>query len=83
MKKTVLSAAALLWAVTATVAAEPQTRQAADQTITTSGSVPSAAGPADYFTGRVRVDMLTPASDNINAYSAYVTFEPGARSAWH
>lgn len=52
-------------------------------TLTPAGSVPSAIGPAEYFTGRVRVDPLAPANDNINASSAYVTFEPGARSAWH
>ncbi|KJZ64525.1 (R)-mandelonitrile lyase [Pseudomonas fluorescens] len=43
----------------------------------------SAAGPADYFSGRVRVDPLFPATGEINASGAYVTFEPGARSAWH
>jgi quercetin dioxygenase-like cupin family protein len=37
----------------------------------------------DYFTGQVRVDPLAPASNDINASTAYVTFEPGARSAWH
>ena len=73
----------LLLAGALAVAAEPQPHAAPAQTITAAGSVPSSAGPADYFTGRVRVDTLTPANDNINASSAYVTFEPGARSAWH
>ena len=53
------------------------------QTITKAGTVASAVGPTDYFTGRVRVDMLSPATADINTSSAYVTFEPGARSAWH
>jgi 4-carboxymuconolactone decarboxylase len=53
------------------------------QQITRAGLQPSAAGPADYFTGRVRVDPLFPADQDINASAAYVTFEPGARSAWH
>jgi quercetin dioxygenase-like cupin family protein len=53
------------------------------QTITRAGTVASTFGPAEYFTGRARVDMLTPATAGINAASAYVTFEPGARSAWH
>lgn len=53
------------------------------QTITKAGTVASTFGPAEYFTGRARFDMLTPANADINASSAYVTFEPGARSAWH
>jgi quercetin dioxygenase-like cupin family protein len=53
------------------------------QSITKAGTVASTFGPAEYFTGRARVDMLTPANADINASSAYVTFEPGARSAWH
>ena len=43
----------------------------------------STPGPEDYFTGQVRVDPLFAASDEIKASAAYVTFEPGARSAWH
>ena len=53
------------------------------QEITPAGAQPSAAGPAEFFTGRVRVDPIWPANDNINASGAMVTFEPGARSAWH
>lgn len=55
----------------------------AAQQISRAGTQASAAGPADYFSGRVRVDPLFPASSQINASGAYVTFEPGARSAWH
>lgn len=51
--------------------------------IARAGSQPSAAGPEAYFTGRVRVDPVWPADDHINASGANVTFEPGARSAWH
>lgn len=53
------------------------------QQISRAGTQASAVGPADYFSGRVRVDPLFPASSQINASGAYVTFEPGARSAWH
>ncbi|WP_137806388.1 carboxymuconolactone decarboxylase family protein [Pseudomonas sp. G(2018)] len=53
------------------------------QQISRAGTQASAAGPADYFTGRVRVDPLFPATREVNASGAYVTFEPGARSAWH
>ena len=47
------------------------------------GSQPSQKGPADYFTGTVRIDPLITPSAPGRALSAYVTFEPGARSAWH
>ena len=46
-----------------------------------SGSTPSAAGPADYFTGTVRVDAPFAGSGALSG--ATVTFEPGARTAWH
>jgi quercetin dioxygenase-like cupin family protein len=48
-----------------------------------SGSQPSGKGPADYFTGAVRVDPLFQAPDPARAVGASVTFEPGARTAWH
>ena len=48
-----------------------------------SGSQPSAAGPAEYFTGRVRVDPLFSAPAPARMRGASVTFEPGARSNWH
>jgi quercetin dioxygenase-like cupin family protein len=47
------------------------------------GSQPSGKGPADYFTGAVRVDPLFEAPDPARARGASVTFEPGARTAWH
>lgn len=53
------------------------------QKITRAGEQASMTGPADYFTGRVRVDPLSSANASINTSAAYVTFEPGARSAWH
>ncbi len=48
-----------------------------------SGSQPSSKGSADYFTGTVRVDPLFTAPDPARAVGASVTFEPGARTAWH
>jgi quercetin dioxygenase-like cupin family protein len=51
--------------------------------ITRSGSRPSSRGPADYFTGTVRVDPLFEVADPGRAVGASVTFEPGARTAWH
>ena len=47
------------------------------------GSRPSGKGPADYFTGTVRIDPLFEAGDPGRAVGATVTFEPGARTAWH
>ena len=47
------------------------------------GSRPSGKGPAAYFTGSVRVDPLFEAADPARARGASVTFEPGARTAWH
>jgi quercetin dioxygenase-like cupin family protein len=55
----------------------------ASQQITRAGAQASVAGPAEYFTGRVRIDPVWPASETINTSGANVTFEPGARSAWH
>src|SRR5437867_11063197 len=48
-----------------------------------SGSQPSAKGPAEYFTGTVRVDPLFDAPDPARVVGASVTFEPSARTAWH
>ncbi|MDD2366693.1 MAG: cupin domain-containing protein [Desulfuromonadaceae bacterium] len=53
------------------------------QTITRAGTQASYKGPAEYFTGTVRVDPLFAANDAAPYSGAYVTFEPGARSAWH
>ena len=46
-------------------------------------SRPSGKGPAEYFTGAVRLDPLFEAPDPARAVGASVTFEPGARTAWH
>src|SRR5215470_16976712 len=48
-----------------------------------SGSRPSNKGPADWFTGQVRIDPLYEAPAPARVRGASVTFEPGARSAWH
>ncbi len=51
--------------------------------ITRAGSQPSAKGSAEYFTGTVRVDPMFPATAPSRVSAGHVTFEPGARSAWH
>lgn len=47
------------------------------------GTQPSGTGPADWFTGNVRIDPLFQAPDPAFVQGASVTFEPGARTAWH
>src|SRR5215207_311142 len=54
-----------------------------DMDIRRNGSRPSGKGPAEYFTGAVRIDPLFQAPDPARAVGASVTFEPGARTAWH
>lgn len=51
--------------------------------ITRNGTAPSKAGPADYFTGTVRIDGLFAAEAPARAAGATVTFGPGARTNWH
>jgi quercetin dioxygenase-like cupin family protein len=48
-----------------------------------SGSLPSAKGPAEWFTGTVRIDPLFAAHAPARTAGNAVTFEPGARTAWH
>lgn len=48
-----------------------------------SGSQPSGKGSTAYFTGAVRIDPLCQPADPARVVSAMVTFEPGARTAWH
>ena len=47
------------------------------------GSQPSVKGPADYFSGTVRVDPMFPATAPSRVNASHVTFEPGSRSNWH
>jgi quercetin dioxygenase-like cupin family protein len=51
--------------------------------LTPNGSQPSGKGPAEYFTGTVRIDPLQKAPAPARVVVASVTFEPGARTAWH
>jgi quercetin dioxygenase-like cupin family protein len=51
--------------------------------IKVNGSQPSVRGPEDWFTGIVRIDPLFDQSDPARVSGASVTFEPGARTAWH
>ena len=71
---------AMLTTVTllASAATEAQTL-----TITRAGSRSVREAPAENFTGAARVDMLFEADDPLHASAGSVTFEPGARTAWH
>ncbi len=51
--------------------------------ITRGGTQASQSGPADWFTGRVRIDPLSSAQEGVRPAAAAVTFEPGARTHWH
>ncbi|MGD0735443.1 MAG: cupin domain-containing protein [Terracidiphilus sp.] len=51
--------------------------------VTRNGSQPSAKGPSDWFTGTVRIDQPIATPDPAHVNGAVVTFEPGARTAWH
>lgn len=51
--------------------------------ITRVGTIPSMVGPADWFTGSVRVDSLFPPDGGRHSNGGLVTFEPGARTRWH
>ncbi|KAA0181112.1 cupin domain-containing protein [Cupriavidus gilardii] len=83
MKRSLTRTALCAAALQAAVAGASEPKAADGQRITRVGSQASAAGPAEYFTGRARIDPLWPAGDDIHASGAMVTFEPGARSAWH
>ena len=59
------------------------TERRATMDIKRNGSRPSGKGPEAYFTGTVRVDPMFQAGDPARVSGGHVTFEPGARSAWH
>jgi quercetin dioxygenase-like cupin family protein len=58
-------------------------RIAMDMEIKRSGAQPSRRGPTEWFTGTVRIDPLFQAPEPARGSGAMVTFEPGARTAWH
>jgi quercetin dioxygenase-like cupin family protein len=65
------------------VCGRKQARKELNMEIKRSGSQPSAKGPADWFTGTVRIDSPFKGNDPARVAGAIVTFEPGARTAWH
>jgi quercetin dioxygenase-like cupin family protein len=65
------------------LASEALKETAMDIDIKRNGSRPSQKGPEDWFTGTVRIDPLFAAPEPARVSGAQVTFEPGARTAWH
>jgi quercetin dioxygenase-like cupin family protein len=62
---------------------DPTEKRIVTMEIKRNGSRPSGKGPAEYFTGAVRVDPLFQAPEPARGFGASVTFEAGARTAWH
>src|SRR5947199_9776295 len=77
---TVLTFPAILRGQTTTSAIQ---RKELDMEIKRVGTQPSTKGPADWFTGTLRIDPLFQANAPARAAGASVTFEPDARTAWH
>jgi quercetin dioxygenase-like cupin family protein len=69
--------------VAGAAAAEPTQGRTSTMQITRGGSQASRKGPTEYFTGAVRIDPLFQAPDPGRVGGGSVTFEPGARTAWH
>lgn len=67
----------------ASAAHSNENQNVTSQVVYRQGSQKSFKGPAEYFTGEVEVDMLFPDNESTSFSGAYVTFQPGARTAWH
>src|SRR5947209_17967940 len=63
--------------------AAPVLERSSAMEIRRAGAQPSGKGPADWFTGTVRIDPLFSPREPARVAGALVTFEPGARTAWH
>jgi len=82
-KKCSLCSLLALLSSTFTQAGVAAEAQPAGQTRYPAGSRQSFKGPEAYFTGEVQVDLLFPGNETAHYSGAYVTFQPGARTAWH
>jgi quercetin dioxygenase-like cupin family protein len=82
-----ITGAAAVFAIPSILRAQPGAaltqRKELKMEIKRNGSQPSSKGPADWFTGTVRIDPLFQANAPARTSGASVTFEPGARTAWH
>jgi quercetin dioxygenase-like cupin family protein len=82
MKRTPCAVLACTALFSGMVAAQPAA-SSPPQEITRAGAQASTEGPAEFFSGRARIDPVWPVTATINASGGLVTFEPGSRSAWH
>ena len=82
-RRQALVAGGVLATLTAERALAQSSAAAGAMQIRCAGSQPSGKGPAEYFTGTVRVDPMFPAAAPSRVSAGHVTFEPGARSNWH
>ena len=83
-KKVMAAAAALSMLAAGTAfAADDDQYLGKTQDIIRAGTYGSVQGPAQYFTGKARIDNIFPEKGPAKFSGAYVTFEPGARSNWH
>jgi quercetin dioxygenase-like cupin family protein len=73
----------ILLGLHASSGAQQRTQKEHEMKLHRNGTRPSQQGPADWFTGRVRIDPLATAAAPARHAAASVTFEPGARTAWH
>ncbi len=83
LKKINITALAVALLVSLCFLGESQAQNSGQQFVYKSGTQASIQGPADFFTGQVRIDPLFPSNESCPVSGAYVTFEPGARSHWH
>lgn len=83
MKTLSRAAVSLSLLASGVLAGEALAQEAPGVRVTRVGSQPSARGPAENFTGNVRVDSLFRGTGEARVSGGIVTFEPGARTAWH
>jgi 4-carboxymuconolactone decarboxylase len=82
-RRQIVAATGATFAAAASANAQDARQRAGNIRITRSGSQPSRKGPAQNFIGVVRVDSPFRGSDPARVGGAFVTFDPGARTAWH
>ena len=82
-KATTLSLSMMMSCMAPAAFAEAENKMNDTIRITKSGSTPSQSGPESYFTGKVRIDAPFSGTESARIGGATVTFEPGARTAWH
>lgn len=75
--------AALALIISMAISGHALAQNSGRQFVSKSGTQASSPGPAEFFTGQVRIDPLFSAQETFPVSGAYVTFEPGARSHWH